>query len=367
MSIRPSGPARGSARRKSIALMLAFQVWGVTAGLGPGPTIPAAQAAEAPARPATPGDALPNRFIIISDLHPHPNAYDQVGILADHVIALQPAFVVVLGDICGDAVPGVSEKEIETVREAFRRLRAAGIEIHPVMGNHDVHHRVEDLKVRWFCEQTPLPLNRLFDATANHPAYRAFMDKGPYNYAFTAGGIHFAIVDSNVDPPSDKWEQERIDKARPRWEAQQKWMIDHFCRDTSNPEGYPTIAFLHHPEYMTGDRGMDSRPLYRVLAGCQDRQTLRAVFGGHWHYGQNWSRGQNLGADVYATPPSVHGINSPVEFIVADVRENRVTFEPRETVTGQVRTGRGSVKYYPIYGQFGSLRSESRSQSEKPN
>lgn len=306
---------------------------------------------------ATEEDPRPNRFIILSDLHPHPDAFEQVDILADHVIALQPAFVFVLGDICGHDLSGVSEREIEVVREAFNRMRAAGIEIFPIMGNHDVHRRAEEIKVEWFSSQEPLPLNHLFEANRNTPAYRAFRDRGPYNYAFTAGGIHFAVVDSNIIPPRESWDAERIQRERPRWEAHRKWMEDHLCGRVTNPDGYPTIVFLHHPEYMTGDRRMVERPLYRVLAECEATHTVRAVFGGHWHYGYNWPRGHNLGVDVYATPASVHGLDSPVEFIVADVSEGQITFEPRETVTGRVRRDREPVKYFPVYGSFGALRS----------
>ena len=37
------------------------------------------------------------RFVIISDLHPDPGAYDQLEAMTDHVIKLRPALAVVLG------------------------------------------------------------------------------------------------------------------------------------------------------------------------------------------------------------------------------------------------------------------------------
>lgn len=294
------------------------------------------------------------RFVVISDLHPAPGAFDQLEAMTDHVIRLRPAFAVVLGDIGNDEVPGVSEEEIETIRKSFNRMTAAGIEIYPVMGNHDVHHRVQDIKVNWFLAQTPRPLNHLFNQSAQTPAYQAFQARGPYNYSFNRGGIHFAVVDSNISPPRPDWPAERLARERPQWEAHLQWMKDDFCRHVNNPRRLPTLVFLHHPEYLTGDRGMDSRPLGRVLEECRDEQTVMAAFGGHWHGGANLAPKWKPNLHVYATQASVHPATRPVEFIVAEVTAHGLTLEPRDSVTGQ--PGTGPVKYYPIAGRFTDLR-----------
>jgi len=307
-----------------------------------------------------PASARPNRFIILSDLHPHPDAYGQLDALTRHVGKLDPAFVVVLGDIANDALPGFSEREIEAVRTMFRRLRAAGIEIYPVMGNHDVHARVEDIKVRWFCEQEPMPLNRLFDASRDTDARRAFTRKGPYDYSFNRGGIHFAVLDSNCLPPRPGDASTQSARGDSRWQAHEAWMRADLCRHVNNPQRLPCIVFLHHPEYMNGERGMTERPLYRVLADCRDQHNVKAVFGGHWHYGQNFPPEQNLGIEVYATPASVHPKDGPVEFVVADVTESEIMFQPRDSVTGEIRTGHKPVRYAPIRGRFGDLRAEEK-------
>lgn len=293
------------------------------------------------------------RFVIISDLHPAPGAFDQLEAMTAHVIELRPAFAVVLGDIGNDEVPGASEKEIEAIRECFNRMRAAQIEIFPVMGNHDVHHRVEDIKVKWFLTQTPLPINRLFDASARTPAYQAFQARGPYDYSFNRGGLHFAIVDSNITPPRPDWPAERLSRERPRWDAHLQWMKDDLCRHANNPRRLPTLVFLHHPEYLTGDRGMESRPLGRVLEECRAEQTVKAAFGGHWHMGANLSPAWDPGIRVYATQASVHPATRPVEFIVAEVTAGGLTLEARDSMTG--RPGNGPVKYHPIPGRFMDL------------
>lgn len=298
------------------------------------------------------------RFVIISDLHPDPDAYDQLEALTDHVIELRPAFAFVLGDIGNHAVPGVSEKEIDAIRGSFERMRAAGIEIYPVMGNHDVHHRVQDIKVEWFLTQSPAPLNPLFDASARTPAYEAFQARGPYDYSFDRGGIHFAVIDSNVPPPRPDWPAERLQRDRPRWEAHLEWMEDDLCRHANDPRRLPALVFLHHPEYLTGDRGMESRPLGRVLEECREEQTVKAAFGGHWHNGANLSPEWDRDLHVYATQASVHPESRPVEFIVAEVTARGITFQPRDSVTGLPSDG--PVRYHPIPGRFAEFPGASR-------
>lgn len=276
-----------------------------------------------------------SRFVILSDLHPHPSAFEQMETLTSHVIELAPAFVVVLGDIAGDEVPGWSEPEIAVIRTAFNRLLAAGIEVYPVMGNHDVHHRVRDLKSEWFCSADPLPLNPLLGPGDETGARDRFLNGGPYNYAFNRGGLRFVVVDSNIVPPKESWEPERIAQETPRWEAHREWMAEAFCNPASNPDRLPTLVFIHHPEYLTGDRRMDSRPLFHALEGCREVQTVRALFGGHWHYYEAFPPENNLGVLAWATPPSNHSHDSAVEFIVAEVEGGQVRFEVRDSNTGQ--------------------------------
>ncbi|NLE57564.1 MAG: hypothetical protein GX616_04335 [Planctomycetes bacterium] len=301
--------------------------------------------------------AKPNRFIILSDLHPHPDQFDELVILTEHIIRMEPAFLLVLGDMGSDQVPGLSEPEIAAIRPAFDRIRAAGIEIFPVMGNHDVHPRVEAIKTSWLCAQTPQPLNRLLDVRSDSDACRAFTSGGPYCYSLNRAGIHFAVLDSNCTLPGASWEAERAEVQQRRFEAHRAWMQADLCGHANNPQRFPTIVFVHHPEYMTGDRRMDERPLYHVLAGCPDAHTVRAVFGGHWHYGQNFPADQNLGVQVYAAPASVHPPDTrPREFIVAEVKPDRITFIPHDSITGRPRLVDKPVRCEPISGSFGRLR-----------
>jgi len=117
---------------------------------------------------------------------------------------------------------------------------------------------------------------------------------------------------------------------------------------------------------MTGDRGMTERPLYATLHACPNDQTVRAVFGGHWHYGQNFPAEANLGVQVYAVPASVHPQNRPVEFVVAKVKPDEIIFEPRDSLTGQSRTENKPVEYFPVRGRFGNLRPPSDATATRP-
>lgn len=164
------------------------------------------------------------------------------------------------------------------------------------------------------------------------------------------------MVDSNTIPPKGNLEPAKEAARKARWEIQERWLQDDLCKHVNNPNRLPTLVFLHHPEYMTGDRGFVSRPLFGVLESCRDAQTVKAVFGGHWHYGQSFPAERNLGADVYAVPVSVHPETRPLEFIVADVHNDQIILTPYDVLTGKPRPDPKPVHYRPIPGQFSNLR-----------
>ncbi len=164
-----------------------------------------------------------------------------------------------------------------------------------------------------------MPLNRVRRLGPHAGVCGLSRRRGPYDYSFNRGGIHFTIIDSNVMPPKPDWPADRVQRERPRWEAHLQWMKDDLCGHANNPRRLPTLVFLHHPEYLTGDRGMESRPLGRVLEECPTEHTVKAAFGGHWHTGANLSPKWNPGIRVYATAASVHPATRPVQFIVAEV------------------------------------------------
>lgn len=282
--------------------------------------------------------AGPNQFVIVSDLHPTQACMDQLQKLTDEVLKIRPAFVVQLGDVGNEDFPGSSVWQMKVIDAMFRKWREAGIEIHIAVGNHDIPYdkeHVEAIKRCWFASQLePYPMNSMLDAEKNPDTYRRYVREKQYYYSFNWRGLHFVIVNS-YDPNFSG--------------RQAEWLEQDLCMHTNNPQKFPSIVFLHHPEIMSGDRGCKDRPLYSVLAKHPTEHTVKAVFGGHYHYWAHWSPGSNLGAHVYATPASVLQGKEYNGFIVGTVNRQAVTFEKR--TTANVAGGK-KVVYYPILGNF---------------
>lgn len=102
---------------------------------------------------------------------------------------------------------------------------------------------------------------------------------------------------------------------------------------------------------MTGDRKCSIRPLYYVVAEHPNDHAVRAVFGGHYHFGAHWPPEQNLGAHVYATPASIRG-GGYTEYIIATVTEKAVTFKKKRVAAGKDGRNWNKVVYRPILGKF---------------
>ena len=266
-----------------------------------------------------------NQFVILSDLHPSGAGDPQLTQLLEQIFAIRPAFIVFLGD----------DLAREGVFETLKRIRQGGIEVHAAFGNHDPIS-----KRRLFTYQD-LPLNSQLDISKNPEIFKRFRVERKYYYSFNWCGIHFVILDST----------DGIHNPELRHEAQVEWMEDDLCRHRNNPSQFPALIFLHHPEWMTGDRNCTSRPVYSVLAEFPEH-TVKAVFGGHWHTGRNFPPEKNLGVQAYATQVSIisewhtteHG-----EFVVATVQPNQIVFEKVLSCGGK---GRTNITYHPIPGRF---------------
>jgi hypothetical protein len=285
------------------------------------------------------GISAPNQFIIVSDLHPLPQTEYQVQKLTDEVLKIRPAFVVCLGDVGNEEFPGVSVWQMKVIDAMFRKWREAGIEIHIAVGNHDIprdKEHVEAIKRCWFASQLePYPMNSMLDAEKNPETYRRYVLDKQYYYSFNWRGLHFVIMNSYDPNFSDR---------------QAKWLEQDLCLHANNPNKYPTLVFLHHPEIMSGDRGCTERPLYSILAKHPAEHTVKAVFGGHYHYYVHWPPSANLGAHVYATPASVIE-EGCAQFIVATVNRRAVIFEKRFIKEPKSKDCR-KIMYYPILGSF---------------
>ncbi|HUV05473.1 MAG TPA: metallophosphoesterase family protein, partial [Armatimonadota bacterium] len=294
-----------------------------------------------------------NQFVITADLHPYqylhwmppiPIAYDQVTRLQNEVLALHPGFVICAGDVGGDMIPGGTEEEIRILDEAFKKWRQAGTEIYIAVGNHDVPSTKPDvtqIKMDWFCSQVPpYPMNSMLDASVNPDVYDRFYNHGQRWYSFNWRNIHFVIMDSNDVVAGD------ISS------AQRQWLVNDLCFHTNNPWHFPTLVFVHNPDWMTGEHGSTIRPLYNILAQYPSKHTVKAVFGGHHHCGTNYPPENNLGIQVYTVPYTVHPIDyaeCTMEYVVATVGESAITFLKKVVAVGAKSPRQVSdMVYYPI-------------------
>ena len=111
--------------------------------------------------------AAPNQFVILSDIHPDGAAQAQLVTLTEQLLKLRPAFVVQLGDFMGEPTPDMDLNGLEHAVQMFHRLREVGIDVYPVMGNHDVE---TGNKIKFLCGHTP-PLNPELNPNVNRAVY----------------------------------------------------------------------------------------------------------------------------------------------------------------------------------------------------
>lgn len=259
----------------------------------------------------------PNLFVILSDTQ----NIDGVDRMTEEVIALDPPFVVSLGDVPSAFDPRVNH---------FQRLREAGIEVHIAMGNHD---RGPKRIVR--SSLPPFPLNSIVD-----PVLR-FSVENKYYYSFNAGGIHFCIIDTCT---ADKEEHAR-------------WLEEDLIHHANNPDRLPTLLFMHYPEWM-----LEGGPVHRILARHPAGHTVKASFAGHTHLGINYPLERTLGIPHYATYPSApFGAMLHTEYIIARVTPREIVFE-RTPVMDHGEGKDFSIR--PVTGVFSNLRDVARQTPE---
>lgn len=286
--------------------------------------------------------AAPNQFVILSDTHPARGAEPQLALLKQQLLRLRPAFVVQLGDFEGGGTLIGSAPGAESSMQLFHALREAGIDVYPVIGNHD---QGQD-KHQFICNHQPA-FNPKLDPAINPAIYERWCGQRRRWYSFNRGGIHFVIVDFNLNPAYEK-----DVPGETRYGAQEAWLMRDLCDCENNPSRFPTFLFMHCVGYLGCDTRARPGPVYRVLQRCPDH-TVVAAFGGHWHNGQGFPPESNLGVHSYATETSVHLVVSDPEYIIATVHPDRITFETVDTKTeGPGKTG---LVYYPIPGKFTSL------------
>lgn len=219
-------------------------------------------------------------FLHASDTHLSSASLPRMQKLRELVARLQPAFVLITGDLVRDALR-VPEAEARGYYDLLAaELLQFPVPVFTVPGNHEIfgierHHSL---------------------VSKTHPLYGKKMYRhyrGPNYYSFTYGGVHFVGVDSvDVD---DLWYYGHVDAAQLEWLERDLAVV---------PPGTPVVTFNHIPfasavENLSGyTEGGAAPTLIRIGNKMQFRQVVsntadvlakmknhrwEIALGGHFH------------------------------------------------------------------------------------
>lgn len=222
-------------------------------------------------------------FIHASDTHIAPAVLARMQRLRELAASLNPAFVIITGDLVKDALR-VGEAEATGYYDLFKREVALFTSpVYTVPGNHEVFG-IERGKS---------------GVSAEHPLYGRKMYhhyRGPDYYSFNAGGVHFVGLDTvDID---DQWYYGHVDSAQLAWLERDLAMV---------PKTMPVVTFNHIPFFSSfeGMNGYDDKSVAptlitvngktafrhtvsnagEVLAVLRQRRHVLAL-GGHVHAGE---------------------------------------------------------------------------------
>jgi 3-methyladenine DNA glycosylase AlkD len=168
-------------------------------------------------------------FVHASDTHLSEPTVDRLRRVREMVDSLQPAFVLLTGDLIRDALR-VSEEEASGYYELLEReLEQFTVPVFTVPGNHEKFGIERHLSL--VAPSHPLYGNRM---------YRHY--RGPNYYSFTWGGVHFLGVDT-VDY-DDLWYHGHVDS------LQMEWMRADVA---ALPPEMPVVMFTHIPFVSGGE------------------------------------------------------------------------------------------------------------------
>ncbi len=162
-------------------------------------------------------------FIHASDTHVREATLPRVRKLQAIVADRRPGFVLVTGDLIGDALR-VPEAEARALFELYtRELAGFSVPVWSVLGNHDIFGIERHLSL----------------VSAAHPSYGKRMYReflGPNYYSFNFGGVHFVALDTvAVD---DLWYYGSVDEKQLAWLEQDLSFIQ---------KGTTVVTFNHIP------------------------------------------------------------------------------------------------------------------------
>ena len=166
------------------------------------------------------------------------------------VLAERPEFVVLLGDL---VFRGSSARDWERFDALLAPWLEAGIEVLPILGNHDY----------WLNAPRALALYFRRFPHLHHARW----------YTRTRHGLGLVFLDSN-----------RLHARGEDWRAQQRWLERELGRLDDDPGVRGTLVFVHHPPFtnstVTGDSAWVKRDLVPLFHRAS--KTL-AMISGHVH------------------------------------------------------------------------------------
>lgn len=200
-----------------------------------------------------PQDAL--TFIHASDTHIEPRSVPRLDRLRAIIDSVDPAFVLVTGDLTRDALR-VPEAEARGYYELYLRETARiTVPVWNVPGNHELFGIERHLSL----------------VSQKHPLYGRGMYRsylGPDYYSFNAGGVHF--VGLNTADNDDLWYYGHIDSTQLAWLA----------RDLAHvPPDVPIVTFNHIPlaSGMPSLAGVENEPPAPTVLRVKGKDVLRHV------------------------------------------------------------------------------------------
>jgi 3',5'-cyclic AMP phosphodiesterase CpdA len=187
--------------------------------------------------------------------------------------------------------------------EPFGPLLDAGVDVQPVLGNHEFDHA------------DSLRLLELLGMPGRH-------------YTFTSGPVEFFMLDST--PPAFEGGAD---------EAQRRWLEERLARSTARWQ----VVVLHHPTYTSGRRSADLR-MRRALEPLVVQYGVELVLTGHDHH---YERSTGKGGVVHVVSGGGAKLTSVGHSSFTDMSAKRLHFMiidvDRDTLAARVIDDDGDV------------------------
>ncbi|MFQ6098035.1 MAG: metallophosphoesterase family protein [Armatimonadota bacterium] len=199
-------------------------------------------------------------FVQLSDIHcsTHHDSYNRrVAQAAKEINALQPAFVLLTGDVTDLGKPEEFDK--------FNEMRALfEVPLHIIAGNHDIGDKISPFTVDHVTEERVA----FFQAKA-----------GDLYHSFSHDGCSFIGFDSNIlnsgfdiEKEQREWLESRLRCARA---SKYRFLFTHYPLYLSSPDEEITKAIGYHTV---------EPPAREDLLDLIEANDVTAVFAGHLHY-----------------------------------------------------------------------------------